>query len=170
MSSSDEGNARPAQATTPETESMVRTIVASIMEMQADNKALDRQDIAKAKDLLDQGKNLIKKRIKLLRIADREDWDTVKEYVSDDLASDTEDEKELAKAIKAAAAKKEKRKTQKPKVGNRKLGTFRSRQFRTSVARRNPDPKPHGPCWTCGKIVHTQSQTKSDNLIFEPKM
>ena len=48
--------------------------------------------------------------MKLIKIADRENWGTVKEYMSDNLASDTDDEKALAKAIKTAAAKREKRK------------------------------------------------------------
>ncbi|KAK3737378.1 hypothetical protein QZH41_011513, partial [Actinostola sp. cb2023] len=46
-----------------------------------------------------EGKKLIKKRQKLIRIADKakDDWRVVEEYVSDELASDTEDEKRLKK-------------------------------------------------------------------------
>ena len=49
-------------------------------------KSLERKDVDKVKEILAQGKILITKRIKLIKIADREDWGTVNEYVSDDLA------------------------------------------------------------------------------------
>ena len=52
--------------------------------------------------------------MKLIRIAERDGWDTVREYMSDDVASGSEDEKSLTKAIKTAAAKKEKLKKRKP--------------------------------------------------------
>ena len=68
------------------------------------DKHLDRSDVAKAKR---SGKVLLNKRVKLIRIADREGWGTVTEYLTDDLASDSEDEKHMQKAIKAAAAKQE---------------------------------------------------------------
>ncbi|KAK3753677.1 hypothetical protein QZH41_003324 [Actinostola sp. cb2023] len=46
--------------------------------------------------LTTEGKKLIKKRQKLIRIADKaKDGRVVEEYVSDELASDTEDEKRL---------------------------------------------------------------------------
>ena len=35
--------------------------------------------IKKALDLIDEGKKLVQKRMKLIKIADREDWGTVKE-------------------------------------------------------------------------------------------
>ena len=59
---------------------------------------------------LQRGKQLVAKRQKLVRLADREDdgWYFVKEYVSDKLASDSEDEKAISKARKAAAGKKAK--------------------------------------------------------------
>ena len=71
------------------------------------DKHLDRSDVAKAKRSLENGKVLLNKRIKLIRIADREGWGTVTEYLTEDLASDSEGEKHLQKAIKAAAAKQE---------------------------------------------------------------
>ena len=49
----------------------------------------------------------VEKRNKCIKIADRSGWDTVKEYLSDDLASDTEDEKKIHRAEKAALAKRE---------------------------------------------------------------
>ena len=55
-------------------------------------------------DLVDEGKELIRKRQKLIRIADKsaDGWKVVDEYVSDELASGSEDEKCLKKAKEAA--------------------------------------------------------------------
>jgi len=51
---------------------------------------------------------LVKKRMKLVRLANREDWATVNEYISDDMASNSEDEKRINRARRAAAAKSDK--------------------------------------------------------------
>ncbi|KAK3744095.1 hypothetical protein QZH41_005420 [Actinostola sp. cb2023] len=50
--------------------------------------------------LVTESKKLVKKRQKLIRITDKakDGWKVVDEYVSDELASDTEDEKRLKKA------------------------------------------------------------------------
>ena len=133
--------------------------------------ALSRNDVEKAKELIDEGKKLVKKRMKLIKIADREDWDTVKEYVSDDLASDTDDEKDLSKAIKLAAAKKEKRKKLKSRQLETRKGAFRGRYFRPTSARSysrgysQGHNKPPTLCWSCGKSGHMQWQCyqKYDN-------
>ena len=61
--------------------------------------------------------------MKLIRIADREDWLTVHEYLSDDLASDTEDEKEINKVILSASAKRAKREKLK-KVSQRRIDDY----------------------------------------------
>ena len=47
--------------------------------------------------------------MKLIRLADRENWDAVNEYLSDDLASDSADERDISKAIKSACSKAEKK-------------------------------------------------------------
>ena len=130
-------------------------------------KAISRNEMEQAKESIEKGRKLVKKRIKLIRIADREDWETVREYVSDDLASGTDDEKDIAKAIKAAAAKKEKRKKLKPKPAGSKTGwrkTFRGSYFTNqNDSRRNNFGKPQGTCWTCGKIGHMQWQCFRNN-------
>ena len=69
---------------------------------------LDDSDIEKAKEKLKQGKKSLKDRAKWVRIADREGWLTVKQFRSDDLASDEEEEKRLKRAIRSANALKEK--------------------------------------------------------------
>ena len=71
-----------------------------------DESASSPADVHK---LVKEGKLLIKKRQKLIKIADKnkDGWLVVQEYESDDLASDSEDEKKIRKA-KAAAEKKRK--------------------------------------------------------------
>ena len=60
------------------------------------------------KEKLAEGKKIILKQQKLIRIANREGngWEVVKCYLSDDLASDSEDEKQLSRARREAAANK----------------------------------------------------------------
>ena len=73
---------------------------------------------------LSQAKKLINQRQKIVRLADREEdgWRFIKEYVSDKLADDSDDEKAISKARKAAAAKK-KNDAQKKKLKNKSYST-----------------------------------------------
>ena len=73
---------------------------------QIDESAGSPTDIHK---LVAEAKLIIKKRQKLIKIADknRDGWLVVQEYQTDDLASDSEDEKKIRKA-RAAAEKKRK--------------------------------------------------------------
>ena len=59
-------------------------------------------------DLANEGKELIRKRQKLIRISDKsaDGWKVVDEYVSDELASGSEDEKRLKKAKEPASRKR----------------------------------------------------------------
>ena len=65
--------------------------------------------------MANEGKELIRKRQKLIRIADKsaDGWKVVDEYVSDELASGSEDEKRLKKA-KGAASRKRRQPAQGP--------------------------------------------------------
>ena len=80
------------------------------------------QAVAKTKRSLDDGMSLVSHRQKLIRLADRSEngWKVVKEYESDSLADNEDDEKRIAKAEKAAAsaaaAKSKKRAPSKPFV------------------------------------------------------
>ena len=58
--------------------------------------------------LVAEGKQLVKKRQTLIKIADRnkEGWRLAQEYESDDLASDSKDEKKLRKAKRAMERKR----------------------------------------------------------------
>ena len=102
-----------------------------------------------------EGKALIFKQQKLMRIADREEdgWEVVKCYLSDDLTSDSEDEKQLNKARREAASNKKKQFRNAPLFG-RNIETFSKlnegqssykNQFRTSKI-----------CYSCGKEGHFQ--------------
>ena len=56
--------------------------------------------VEKAKEMIREGKKLIATRQKLIKIADRSEygWATVDEYIEDELASDSDDEKRLFRA------------------------------------------------------------------------
>ena len=67
--------------------------------------ATEKGAIERCQEKLAEGKKIILKQQKLLRIADREvdGWEVIK---SDDLTSDSEDEKQLFRARREAAANK----------------------------------------------------------------
>jgi len=58
-------------------------------------EALEGGDVDKAKDEVSEGKRIIDKRQKLIKLADREDdgWEVAKCYLSDNLAENSDDEK-----------------------------------------------------------------------------
>ncbi|CAC5357346.1 unnamed protein product [Mytilus coruscus] len=68
---------------------------------------LGRNKSEKAVTILNEALNTLKKRNKLIRIADKSEgeWKTVQEYLSDDLASDSEDEKKIGAADNRAVKK-----------------------------------------------------------------
>ena len=138
-------------------------------------------DVEKAKALLKEGEDLVDKRQKLIKIADRSEhgWSTVEEYVEDELAEDSDDEKRLFRA-ESRAGRKMKAKANKAKkpAGNRGRSHFFNRSgFGSSgvqgtgftpqqpfpqlgAARQTPASSAisigtsYGPCFQCGKIGH----------------
>ena len=138
--------------------------------LEAAEKYLERADVDKAKTVITSGKSIIKKRMKLIRLADRDGWATVKEYISDDLASDSADEKNILKSIKGAEAKKGKgRKAS--KFRNAPL-SYRSQRFspprnryRSNIApsKFNKPRREELRCWTCGKLGHFNHECYSNN-------
>ena len=85
--------------------------------------AIEKGHIDRCQERLKEGKALILKQQKLIRIADREEdgWEVVKCYLSDDLASDSEDERQLNKARREAASNKKKREANKLKDRKKKF-------------------------------------------------
>jgi phage terminase small subunit len=71
------------------------------------SKANEQNNQERVSKLVDEAKALIHRRQKLIKIADRskDGWRVVEEYESDDLASNSEDEKRLRKAIESAGRK-----------------------------------------------------------------
>ncbi|CAH3133194.1 unnamed protein product, partial [Porites lobata] len=69
--------------------------------------ALNANAISKAKTAIDEGIALVTKRMKVIKIADKSQysWATVQEYLSDELASDSEDEKRLFRSERRAEKK-----------------------------------------------------------------
>ena len=122
-------------------------------------QSMTDNELDSAKVSLSEGKKLIHKRMKLIRLADREDWATVNEYVSDDMASNSEDEKRIARARRAAAAKSDKRRklSRSYRQRNRERPSpllnnipLASPRFLSSV-RSTIEPK---QCWACGRQGH----------------
>jgi hypothetical protein len=83
-------------------------------------ECLERGDSNKAKEKIEQGKTLIKKRQKLILLADREEhgWEVAKCYVSDNLATDSEDEKRILRSRRQAASNKKRSNTNIRKTSN----------------------------------------------------
>ena len=84
--------------------------------------ALKAKQYEKVKQELEEGTQLIAKRQKVIKLADKSEfgWETVNEYLADDLASDDEDAKRIKKTERSAARKvKERldlRNKKKPKI------------------------------------------------------
>ena len=78
----------------------------------------------------------VEKRDKLIKIADKSEfgWETVNEYMSDDVASDNEDRKRIKRAEERAEQKKKKRIESKitQESKRRKLSGDQSSSFRGS--------------------------------------
>ena len=143
------------------------------LETAADSPAIER-----AKAALQQGSALLAERQKLIKIADRSvnGWSVVAEYTADELADDSDDEKRLEKAEKAAERKAglKKRKrlppTQKAPVASRAPRLVNAQPYGNWV----PE-QPHmqqgggrrlgaanvqravGPCFACGDMGHLRT-------------
>ena len=118
--------------------------------------AIDNNNIERAKEMVKEGKNLLTKRQKLIKIADREDdgWEVIKCYESDVLASDSDDEKRLAKSRRQARINKKdsraKRLNYKQSVNmnNNDYKHYKTKEFTSK--RKEPI------CYYCGREGHMQ--------------
>ena len=133
--------------------------------------------VEKAKEMIREGKRLIATKQKLIKIADRSEygWATVDEYIEDELASDSDDEKRLFRAenrarrrVKANEDKKKKQgrrvfvKQPQPNLLGSNAGVAKQPQpsLLGSSARVSPIANTSvagsviGPCFHCGKPGH----------------
>ena len=94
-------------------------------------RAIDEKEYETAKKEMEAGKAILTKQQKLIRIADREEhgWEVVKHYLSDDLADDSSDEKDINRARKEALASINKRKAKK-KIPFRNVPPYTTQRFR----------------------------------------
>ena len=103
-----------------------RVLVLSVLCQQVDaiwkktERAITEGQLEKASGLCQQGKKLTTKRLKVLRIADMDGWDTALAYLSDELASGSEDEKRLRKARRIAQTNRESANKRGATFGNEK--------------------------------------------------
>ena len=70
--------------------------------------ALKHKSYKKAKAALESGTELVSKRVKAIKLADKNEfgWATINEYLSDELASDSDDEKRIYRAERRAHGEK----------------------------------------------------------------
>ena len=139
--------------------------------IEASINAIDNEELDVAKSELEAGKAKIKKQQKLIRIADREEngWEVVRHYLSDELASDSDDEKAIAKARKEALASLNKRKQKRSKDYFRNASQHSSQKYKRDETWRkdwggnkswyeNKTGDRRKPiCYKCGKEGHLQS-------------
>ena len=125
--------------------------------------ALDTQDVARAKESLNAGKKLLLKRLKAVKIADREEfgWAVVRHYESDEIAS------EISRACRAAAAEVKKQgetaSARSPK--QRRFVAKPASSYQHSASR--PDYRHHKViCFAFGKEGHMQKNCYSKNRKF----
>ena len=129
-------------------------------------EALDGKELETAKKEMEAGKAILTKQQKLIRIADREEhgWEVVKHYLSDDLADDSSDEKDINRARKEALASITKRKAKRkvpfrnapqPRVQKFKQDEHGSRGWETNRARN----------WDAGRAAYDKAAYERRKII-----
>ncbi|XP_068751036.1 uncharacterized protein [Montipora capricornis] len=109
----------------------------------------------RVKRSLEEGTKLVSKRIKAIKLADKSEfgWLTVNEYLSDELASDSDDEKRMYRSEKRAERKvNEKLKQKRSRPQRRASSSYRTTSSYSSRKERSDDrfePRPRrlGPCF-----------------------
>ena len=125
---------------------------------------LGRNNVRKTVKLLEDSLAVLKKRNKLIQIADKSEggWKTVDEYLSDEVASDSEDEKRIRAADNRAVKKIKSSKKEDKKRGKKRPAeaagatTQTSHNGRGSISSRSYQIQPFSCSWSCG--AHLQSE------------
>ena len=115
---------------------------------------LDNNAVDSVKRKLEEGTDIMQKLIKAIKIAYKSDygWATVTEYLSDELASDTEDEKRLYRSEKRAEKKyKDRQRLRKQKFA--KVKTPQSFSVTSSI-KGIAGPHKLGPCFKVGYSLY----------------
>ncbi|CAG2198497.1 unnamed protein product [Mytilus edulis] len=88
-------------------------------------------NVTEVSSIISEEKEVLRKRNKILKIADKHGWDTVKEYLDSPLAENKEDASDLRAAISRAARKRNYKPYNKPDAANSgsSRGKFNSRSF-----------------------------------------
>lgn len=98
----------------------------------------------------------VEKRVKLIKLADKSDcgWSMVAEYESDELASDSDDDRRIAKAESAAQQKKRKREGESSKKRFAAQDLSNSSKPRTFFRAPYRAFNPQDTCYACGMVGH----------------
>ena len=93
--------------------------------------ALKAKSYDKVKAALDSSTEVVSKRIKVIKMADKTDfgWSTVNEYLSEELASNSDDEKRMYRAERRAESKTKERRRRLRPVDRKESASFTSTAF-----------------------------------------
>ncbi|XP_068714235.1 uncharacterized protein [Montipora foliosa] len=144
--------------------------------VQSASTALGKRKFEVVRGYLEELDSDIKKRNKLIRLADKSaaGWDLVNEYLSDELASGSEDEKRIRRAEQRALRKRKDRQQQKVKSSVKQsqpsatTTSFAGQphfNFRSSSRSFTPSgkAKPGDICFACGQQGHWKSQCRANS-------
>ena len=123
----------------------------------------DKEAVERVKEVLKEGKQLIAHRQKLLKLADRSEhgWTVVEEYEEDGLADDSEDEKRIEKAERAAERRIQAKRRKEAALTGKK-GMPQEKESRPqALPRPASEARPYKPpafapgiCFQCGELGH----------------
>ena len=121
-----------------------------------------KEALGKIKEALAEGRKLIAHRQKLLKLADRSEygWSVVQEYEEDGLADDSDDEKRIEKAERAAERRAQAKRRKEAVADGRKRAPHGKEAAHQELPRPGPMEWPYKPtfapgiCFQCGGMGH----------------